>query len=217
MMTTAFAALAFVLSIGLNSCMKDDVVTPEDYTSIEAIYSASSNYIMPAYNAEEEYVPATTETECEYRQEAGVQGREEFRKHKGLFLGEIFREMKVTREQMKEFRLFLAEFEKCKREAQSLTNEQIRELIRQANEKVKEVIALIRSGEITREEGKARIEVINQALREKIASGLDQDARCQCLRDLFQKIYEKLTDEQKLIWDEWKAKLEDPCLTPIRQ
>lgn len=213
-LSIGLTALAFVITIGISGCTKDDIVTPDDKTlTIVSDYSASSNYIMAVYSAEEEYVPATTESECEYRGEDGVQGREDFRKQKGLFLGEIFRKMKVTREQMKEFRGYTIEFEKCKRETQSLTPEQIRELIRQANERVKEVIALARKGEITREEAKTRIETINQTLREKIEAGVDQDARCQCLRELFRKIYSQLTDEQKLIWEEWKSKLDNPCFT----
>jgi polyhydroxyalkanoate synthesis regulator phasin len=212
-MKSALLALALVIAFGFNSCTKDDIVTPDDNMSMmSSDYNSPANYIMDTYNAEEDFVPATTVSECEYREMEGVNGRDDMRKQKGLFLGDIFRKMKVTREQMKEIRVFLANFEKCKRETQSLTPEEVRALIKAANEKVRAIIEQVRSGKMTREEAKPLIEAINNELRETLESTVDQDARCKCLKELFAQIESKLTEEQILLWNEWKAKLENPCL-----
>jgi hypothetical protein len=210
---SAMMVLAIVVAFGFNSCIKDDVVTPNGGSQpmIGVDYNAPSNYVMATYNAEENFVPATTETEMEYVDAVGDGGRPPM-PPKGLFLGDIFRRMKVTREQMKEFHVFIVAFEKCSREAQSLPQEEIRAMIKVANEQVRAIIAKVRSGEITREAAKPLIEQINKALRERLEASVDQQARCECLRELFRKIYSKLTDEQKALWDAWKAKLENPCL-----
>jgi polyhydroxyalkanoate synthesis regulator phasin len=211
---SALMALAIVFAIGLNSCTKDDVITPDGgpLPMMNSDYNSTSNYIMATYNAEESFIPATIDKEMEYVDMEAIGGGEKPpMPPKGMFLGDIFRKMKVTREQMKEFHLFIQAFEKCSRETQTLSPDQVRALIKEANEKVKAIIALVREGKVSREDAKVRIEEINKALRTKLESTVDQAARCECLRELFRKIYSKLTDAQKAIWDEWKSRQQNPC------
>lgn len=229
LIASSLALLAIVFSAAfLSSC--NEATTSADLPENDAVYVDPALEYYEFTYPEEELEGGDIDNELVLRPTPGNdddKGRghdkrrggrgEDDRKHpkRGFFLGKIFREMEVTPEQMQGMREIFEDHKDCIMAANLVYRESVKTLMEPFHERRVEILDGLKDGTYTREEARAELRINFENARQALA---DDDSRadylaakCDCLKEFLANIRETLTDEQKVIWDEWYNNLEGPC------
>ncbi len=123
----------------------------------------------------------------------------------GFRLGCILRELQLSREQWDSVKTYLQEYRLCTREVRDSVRRAARPILAEYRQRFLDIIQQYRNGEIDRDSLFVLLRELRQSLVEAFAD-LRQWAREQmesCRTELFDGIRSILTDEQRVIWDEW--------------
>jgi len=134
----------------------------------------------------------------------------------GKHLGFLFRQLNLTDDQKTAIRDLSKNFHDTMRPLVRQFYEANKSLIEEANAQRKAVIDEVKAGTLTREEAAAKIKDLNQATRDKIhsnpASVTLKAAMCAERDSYYAGVKGVLVGDQITKWDNWIAKIPDPCL-----
>ncbi len=135
----------------------------------------------------------------------------DFGKHLGFF----FRQLNLTDDQKTTVRVLARTFHANMKPLVQQFYEANKTIIQEANTGRKAIVDQVQAGTLTREEAAAKIRDLNQATRDKIkanpASQRIKTAMCAERDKLFAGIKAVLQGDQITRWENWIAKLKDPC------
>ena len=138
--------------------------------------------------------------------------RFDFGKHLGFF----FRQLNLTDDQKTAVRDLAKTFHTNMKPLVRQFHEANKTFLQEANTSRRAIMDQVKAGTLTREEAAAQIKVLNQATRDKInanpASQAIKTAMCAERDTLFAGIKAILKGDQVTKWDNWIAKLKDPCV-----
>jgi Spy/CpxP family protein refolding chaperone len=134
---------------------------------------------------------------------------------KGLRLGLVFHKMDLTEDQKDSVKIFFDENRDCI----STPIQQFREAAKEIMEAKKLALDAIRdsvkAGELTREDAREKIKLINDQTREEIENNEAcveaRDAMCACNTNMMENITSILDEDQFLIWTDWLSERPTPC------
>ena len=134
----------------------------------------------------------------------------------GNHLGRILTKLHFTEDQRAQLHELMSAHRECVKEPLNTICETSRELIKDANEQRKVILATLKEGEVDREEAREQLRELSESTREAIRDNPENEealeALCACKLDLFENIRSILHEEQQLLWDEWVSGLEGPCI-----
>lgn len=134
----------------------------------------------------------------------------------GNHLGGILRAVDLTEEQQEQVRELMDAHRECAKEPLASICETNRAILDAANEQRQAILDALESGEIDRQEAREQLWDLNEATREAIRENPDnqaaQEALCACRAVLLDGIRAILDEEQQVVWDEWIAGLQGPCV-----
>jgi hypothetical protein len=221
--TIMLLAILVAVSFGFNSCQKSDSPT----NPVNDIYSGNEFMLPVAANTPSDIAEATLTTDMMLQPpmdgylygcmdgnggKPGDDGRGGMMKpDRGVNeFARIFRAMKVTPDQLALIRPFMEAYRACIKDATIALRESEKAILQNANARRKELIAKVQSGEITREEAKGQMQIINQETRQLLKDNPARLIACEamkaCKAALYASIRETLTAEQQVLWDEWVGK-----------
>ncbi len=137
-----------------------------------------------------------------------------------ISLWQILRLMNLTEEQKAEILEYMQDHRECVKAVMMKMKAEQRKLMDSVNNPRKEIMKKVKSGEITREQARERL----QHLNENFFKAMHQlrVATCEALKECRKALLDAisgmdLTDEQRSIWDRWLASLpEIICDRPVR-
>jgi hypothetical protein len=223
-------SLVAAVMLGFNSCQKSDTPT----SPVIDIYSSNEFMLPVTSNTPSDIAEATLTTDMMLQppldgflygcsegksddrygddDRSGDDGRGGMmRPDRGANeFARIFRAMKVTPEQLTLFKPFFVAYRACIKDATIALRESEKAILQAANTQRKEIIAKVKSGEITKEEARAQMQVLNQTTRQQLKDNPERIVACEamkaCKAALYASIRENLTPEQQILWDAWVAK-----------
>lgn len=203
--------VSFIFIIIVTGC-SDQVNTPE--TDI-------SNMDLAVFDISDAAGGISDATlDAQYTFNSPLEHRNFFRKDfspgkSGRHLLQILRKLNLSENQKTEVKDFISEHKDCVKGPLQDLRTLVGPILADANAKRKDIIAKYKDGIITREEAKAQIEALNKATRELINNdpgmAIIKSALCDCKSNLFRNIASILTDDQKIIWNDWVNKLNGIC------
>jgi len=126
-------------------------------------------------------------------------------------LGRIFRDLNLTEDQKAQIKELMKGHILCEMQWFDKLKAAREEAMVGFKEARQAIVDQVKSGAITREEGKAQLKVLNQELRDKLANlPINEEVRAGiilCREEFLAAIGLILTPEQKLIWDDFVAKI----------
>jgi len=138
--------------------------------------------------------------------------RFDFGKHLGFF----FKQLNLTHDQRMDLRNLAKTFHTNTKPLVRQFHEANKSIMQDANAKRKLIMDDVKAGNITREEAAARINDLNQVTRELIeanpASQTIKAAMCAERDILFAGVRAVLQGDQITKWENWIAKIKDPCI-----
>lgn len=133
----------------------------------------------------------------------------------GRHLFHILKKLNLSDEQIVQVKNFFGAHKECVSEPHRAFKAAATPYIKAANEKRREILAKVKSGEITRERAKELLSQLNMRTKELIQSDPDVQAAqrkiCSCKLTLLSSISSILTERQLTIWNEWVDGLRGPC------
>ncbi|MBM4176702.1 MAG: hypothetical protein FJ213_11110 [Ignavibacteria bacterium] len=133
----------------------------------------------------------------------------------GRHLFYILKKLNLSDDQLLQVKNYLIAHKECVTEPHRAFKAAVAPYIHAANEKRREILAKVKSGEITREQAKGLIKQLNIRTKELIQADPDvqaaQAAICRCKITLLNNIGSILTERQLVIWNEWIDGLRGPC------
>lgn len=205
---------AFVFAFGITGCQeRASVNSPfgENFTSQEYAvfdFEDSMNGVADASIDIQMSYTDPLEKGKVFRHDAspGISGRHLFH---------ILRKLNLNDDQKNQVKDFMISHRECVKEPHKAFREAAAPYIQAANEQRREILAKLKSGEITRERVKELIKQLNIKTRELIQSDPAVQAAqvliCNCKTTLINNIGSILNDRQLVIWNEWVAGLRGPC------
>ncbi len=213
LLKSMIALFAVALIFGLSSCTDDKSAPVSSESTSSDIYSTYA--FTPSAD-----LALSTITEGSLNCEVGLVNndfnltcRETCTSKLGenMQLRRVFREMKLTKEQMAQIPAFMAEFNECQMQSKIALRQSEMAIIKKSNADLRAVLADLKAGNITRAEASQKIKAINQETRESLKNNPDRAtalaAMKACRDNLFASIRGILTAEQQVIWDAWVAKI----------
>jgi len=139
--------------------------------------------------------------------------RYDFAKH----LGFLFRQLNLTDDQKFALRDLAKTFHDNMKPLVRQFYDANKTIIQDANTSRKTIVDQVTAGTLTRAEAAVKIKDLNQATRDKIsanpASQTIKSAMCAERGKLFAGVRGKLQGDQITKWDNWIAKIQNPCLS----
>jgi len=133
----------------------------------------------------------------------------------GKHLGRIFKQLNLSDDQKASVKGFMQEYHAAVKQLAQKFREANKSIVDSANIKRKAVMEELKSGAITKEQAKVRINRINEVTKTLIqnnpASLRIKEAMCTERTNLLGKIAGILTAEQLTKWDEFISKIKSPC------
>jgi hypothetical protein len=200
--------IAAALTIGISSCTKTDPVSPD---------SSNNNPFIPEYVSAGTQVDDLVISEPTVDQPAIVQNAmESERMQLGMQFCErepqfqftpIFRDLKLTPEQLDSIKVFMREHNECQRIARAEYYNAIMGFVDSANTQRRAVLDSLRQGLLDRTNAVQRLKQINREMRLAIQnSGALETLRTAlqgCTETLFANIRSILNADQLAKWDRW--------------
>lgn len=209
------ATLVLLLVIGLSSCNTDSsTVAPTDDSSD---FTLIDNTATPS-----EVIDATLDQPMQMRPPFDDRGGKDIRERK-MFnpMFRVIQAMKLTPEQMEQFRALLKQRNDCITEALKILRESEKAILEGYKEEYKALYEQYRAGEITREEFRAQIMELNQQLRTDLMENPVRERVMAMIKNCdeeFNASVESILDETQLeIWQKfWEVFKNRVGTGPIR-
>jgi len=124
-------------------------------------------------------------------------------------LGVIFRQMELTREQMRQVQQFMRAQHDCMRSAMEALRNAEREIRDSAEARRREIMSALRAGEIDRQAAGEQLQQLNQRVRQALMNNPARErarqAQMRCHEAFNRSVRSILTEEQAGMWDRWIA------------
>lgn len=135
--------------------------------------------------------------------------------HAGSHLGPILRQLDLTSDQIEDIKALIHAHREAIREPLRGLYEVNRPIIEAANHERRRIVSAFRNGEISAEQAHQMLHSVSRVQHEAIRTNPDNapflQAICEARRDLLSGIRAVLDEDQRMLWDEWLARLPGPC------
>lgn len=151
---------------------------------------------------------------------APVFGKDRFpHKHKpyrkGYDLLKLFFQLNLSDEQKESIKEYFKQNHECLKAPFAQFHDAAKEIMEGTREERRAIHELVKSGEMTREEGREEIRVLNEKAREEIKNCEEcieaREAMCECNNMLINNISSELEPDQLSIWEKWLEDHPTPC------
>ncbi len=134
---------------------------------------------------------------------------------KGFDLLKLFFQLNLSDEQKESIKEYFKENHECLKAPFAQFHDAAKEIMEGTREERRAIHGRVESGEITREEGREEIRVLNEKAREDIEKYEEcieaKEAMCECNRNLMENISTILDEDQLSIWEKWLEDHPTPC------
>lgn len=134
---------------------------------------------------------------------------------KGFDLLKLFFQLNLTDEQKESIKEYFVQNHECMKTPFAKFHEAAKEIMEGTREERKEIHDRVKSGEISREQGKEEIRALNEKAREDIKNCEEcveaREEICECNKNLLDNISSTLDTDQLTIWKDWLNDHPTPC------
>lgn len=204
------ATLVLLLVVGLSSCNTDNTTLAPDYSN-------NSDLLMIDNSATpSEVIDATIEQPMQMRPPLDDRGGKDMGERK-MFnpMFRVIQAMKLTPEQMEQFRALLKQRNDCITEALKILRESEKVIMERYKAQYQTLYEKAKAGEITREEFRAQIRELNQKVRTALKENPVRERVMLIIKkcdDEFNASVESILDEAQLViwkkfWETFKNRV----------